>query len=208
VTGVSIQRMVKKLDAGPVAAYLRTDVGPAESAGELTARLAILGGGLLVTVLDSMEARTARFTDQDEALATVAPKLTKDSGTIDWARPAAEIERLIRAMTPWPGAFTFLHRERQGSGAGSTSFERRGEPPLRLKLLRAEVKEWVAKPETPGTIVDLPAEHSSSLPRSLGVTTSEGLLVILEVQPEGGKAMGGADFLRGQRLTRGANLQS
>src|SRR5258706_2358540 len=94
-TGVSVQRMVLRLDAGGVLPEERTPIGPRETAGELSARLAVLGGEAAVRALDLVESGRARFVPQDESRATQARKIHKQQGRIDWARAAADIERLV-----------------------------------------------------------------------------------------------------------------
>ena len=105
-TGVTIFRLNEKMDEGDILTETETDIGPAETAGELEARLADLGAGLLVETLEKITSIIPRR--QDHALATSASKITKEQGRIDWTVPAAEVDRHIRAMTPRPSAFTFL----------------------------------------------------------------------------------------------------
>ena len=128
-TGVTIMRMEKGLDTGPMLASLPVQVGR-KSAGELTAELAGIGAALMADVLGRLDAIEAR--PQDEALATHAPKIGKQEARLDFNRPAAEIERQVRAFNPVPGAF----------------FEYRGE---RLKLLAAEISGQQGEP---GTVLD------------------------------------------------------
>jgi len=99
-TGVSVQRMVLRLDAGDVLLEERTPIGPEETAGELSARLAQLGGAAAVRALDLVESGAARFVPQDESRASVARKIHKQQGRIDWGRAAVDIERLVRALNP------------------------------------------------------------------------------------------------------------
>jgi len=91
------------MDAGPLLLQRRTPIGPEETAGELMARLAELGAGLLVVTLDGLASGTVPPRVQDEALATLAPKLGKEDGLIDWRRGAREIVNLVRASTPGRG---------------------------------------------------------------------------------------------------------
>src|SRR5205814_7132482 len=86
------------------------DISPAETAGEVEARLAPLGGRMAVRVIDQIAAGTAHGVKQDKSQVTKAPKLTKEHGLIDWTRPAAAVCNQVRAMHPWPTAYTFLHR--------------------------------------------------------------------------------------------------
>ncbi|MFT7074225.1 MAG: methionyl-tRNA formyltransferase, partial [Planctomycetota bacterium] len=104
VTGVSIQRMVLALDAGDVILSRELPIGPEDTAADLFDRLADLGADAIVEALDTIEAGTATYTPQDPELVTLAPKLSKEDGRIDFDRSAEEISRHVRAMTTWPGA--------------------------------------------------------------------------------------------------------
>lgn len=202
-TGVSIQRIVPRLDAGPICGERRTAIGPEETAGELTQRLAILGGNLLLEVLDSLEQGKAHFETQDETLVTTAPKLTKGSGQIDWSRPTIEIERRVRAMNPWPGATTRLFPTE-----GDPRRKTLAKEGVAIRILRVRRVETLAPGSPPGILLGLPTDPSEPPPTSLGVATGDGALTVLELQPESGNVMAGADFLRGKRLTLGARFQS
>ena len=101
VTGVTIMRMDDKLDHGPVLATRETPVGPDEDAVSLTARLAESGAELLVETVARLAELEAR--EQDHAKATMAPRLNRKDGELDWDMPAGEIDRRVRAFQPWPG---------------------------------------------------------------------------------------------------------
>lgn len=105
-TGVTIFRLNEKMDEGDLLAGAETEIGPTETAGQLEARLAELGAGLLIRTLEQI--KTIVPCRQDPFLATLAPKLAKENGRIDWTRSAVEIERHVRAMTPRPSAYTHL----------------------------------------------------------------------------------------------------
>src|SRR6516225_890462 len=122
-TGVTIIKMSVSLDAGDMLAQEAIDIGPDETAGEVEARLAPLGARLALEVMAGLEAGTLQGRKQDPAQVTKAPKLTKEHGAIDWARSGSEVCRQVRAMQPWPTAFTF--------------WQRAGHAPLRLLLYRA-----------------------------------------------------------------------
>lgn len=178
-TGVSVQRMVQRLDAGDVLLELRTPVGPQETAGELSARLAVLGGEAAVRALDLLESGAARFVQQDEARATVARKLDKQQGCIDWSADAEVLERLVRALNPWPLA-------RSGDGRG-------GE----LALLAARALE-APQDAAPGTLLESQD--------GVCVRCGRGALQLARVKPAGRGEMDGAAWLRGARLAAGARL--
>jgi methionyl-tRNA formyltransferase len=105
-TGVTIQRMVPGMDEGDVLAQRATPIDPDETCGELTQRLAVMGGELLDELLPALAAGAATATPQDHGLATLAPPLSKADGEIDWCKPARKVHDHVRAMNPWPMAFT------------------------------------------------------------------------------------------------------
>ena len=100
-------RIASKLDAGPVFATDGTVIGE-HTAGSLHDALAGIGAELLVRVVDDILDGKARAVEQDDALATYAPKISKEDGFIDWTLPAAEVHARVRGVTPWPGARTVL----------------------------------------------------------------------------------------------------
>ena len=105
-TGVTIMRMDEGLDTGPIVARRALPIAPDETTGTLTARLAALGADLLTATLPGWLAGALVPEPQDEAQATMTTLLRKDDGRLDWTRPAAALDRQVRAVTPWPGAFT------------------------------------------------------------------------------------------------------
>ncbi len=131
-TGVSIMQMEEGLDTGPVLLAEAVPIGPATTAGDLHDTLAALGARLLVAAVDGLAAGTLAPRPQPAEGVTYAHKLERDAGRLDWRRPAQDLERLVRALAPAPGAW-FLHR---------------GE---RIKVLRAEV---VPVTGAPGTVLD------------------------------------------------------
>jgi len=187
-TGVTIIRMSVALDAGDMLAQETIDIGPQETAGELEARLAVVGSKLAVRVIDQMSKGTVQGVKQDKAQATKAPKLTKEHGLIDWSRPARDLYNHIRAMQPWPTAYTYWHRE--------------GHEPVRLIIHKAMCTESAtASTLPPGQIVVQPE------PERLMVAAAEGTLVeVLELQPAGKRRMAATEFLRGRRAQPGDRL--
>jgi methionyl-tRNA formyltransferase len=101
-TGVTIMQMDEQVDHGPILAASSTEIRPGEDAAVLTARLAELGASLLVDTLDRLDSITPA--DQDHPRATVAPRLRREDGELEWGMGAAEIDRRVRALQPWPGA--------------------------------------------------------------------------------------------------------
>ncbi len=173
-TGVSIMQMDEGMDTGPVLSTVRTPIGPDETAGELATRLADLGARALVDALGRLDSLSPA--PQQHAAASLAPRLKKEDGHLDWRRPARELVNLVRGSHPWPGALT------RTPGGG-------------LLIWRASAAEaTVAAP--PGTLVP----HADTL----AVATGAGVLLPVEVQAEGRRALAWREYLRGARLTAGA----
>jgi methionyl-tRNA formyltransferase len=129
-TGVTIMRVVKALDAGPMLAKVTRPIEPDETSDVVERGLATLGAELLVSTTDALAAGAVTETAQDDASATYAHRLTKDDGVIDWSRTAQQIHNQIRGLHPWPHAFSWfsgqriiVHRSRvsQGSDPYDTS---------------------------------------------------------------------------------------
>ena len=111
-TGITVIRLVKRMDAGPMLARVVRPVGPDESSEDIQKDLADIGADLLLSVIADMSSGRCSEVPQDHSLATLAPRLTREDGTIDWNRPAEDIHNLVRGLHPWPHAFTYLHGER------------------------------------------------------------------------------------------------
>lgn len=171
-TGVTIFRLNEAMDAGDIISQSRVQIRDQETAEELLARLAALGGEALVQALDALAQGRAPATPQDHAHATMAPKLSKAQGAIIWAEPADTLARMIRALIPWPGAWT--------TWRGGT-----------LKVWRAAA-DVSASPRAPGTIVEIGADRIS-------VATGQGRLHLLELQPSGKTRMSAQQFVAGYR---------
>ena len=180
VTGVAVQRIVLALDEGDVLLVRETPIGARETSGELFARLAELGGEAAVAALDQLAAGEAVFTPQPDEGVTYAKKLAKRDGRIDWSRTSAELDRFVRAMTPWPGARTGLPDGRE------------------LVVLEVNVVAQADAAPLSGTL--------AAAGDALRVTTGDGALDLLRVQPQGKKPMEGRAFLRGARLEPGVRL--
>jgi methionyl-tRNA formyltransferase len=187
-TGVTIIKMSIHLDAGDVLAQEAIDIGPEETAGEVEARLAQLGAKLALEVIDRMEAGPVQGVKQDKTQATKAPKLKKEDGLIDWNRTAEQVCNHVRAMQPWPTAYTFWHRE--------------GQQPLRLIVARASVR--------PRSEDEQGAKAGEVLVKAdltrLVVAAGDGVVEILELQPAGKRRMTAEEFLRGRRPQTGDRL--
>jgi methionyl-tRNA formyltransferase len=171
-TGVSLMRIEPKLDAGPVLREAACPILPGETAGELHDRLSLLGAELLLECLPDLLENRLPALIQDETRVTYAEKLSKAEAPIDWNRPAAQIERQVRAFNPWPVAETLF----------------RGET---LRLWRAEALPDAAD-APPGT-VRVRDKHAE-------VATGGGWLRLLEMQLPGGRRIAAGDFLNAHPL--------
>jgi len=181
-TGITIQRTVYELDAGPILAVRRTPIAPHEDTGELTARLAALGGELLVEVVRAMAAGDPPAErPQDPAGVTYCRRLRPEDARLDWMRDAAALERQVRALRPRPGARATLLRE----------------PPLELEVRRASV---VAGSALPGAVAALGRTW-------FDIGTGEGLLRVEEVVPQSRRAMDAGSFVNGYRLREGERFR-
>ena len=112
VTGASTFRLEQGLDTGPVLGVVTEDIRATDTSGDLLARLAVAGAGLLVATLDALEDGTLSAVPQPAEGVSLAPKLTVDDARIDWTAPALRVDRLIRACTPAPGAWTIVANRR------------------------------------------------------------------------------------------------
>jgi methionyl-tRNA formyltransferase len=185
-SGVTIIRMSAALDAGEMLAQEAVEIIPEETAGELEARLAPLGARLALDIVARLKAGPIQGAKQDKALVTKAPKLKKEDGRIDWAANAEQVARQVRAMQPWPTAYTALHRDAKA--------------PARILIVRTGKIIGASSGESPPT----PGLLWSGDGASLWVFTggSEALQV-LELQPAGKKRMTADEFLRGHPLRAG-----
>jgi methionyl-tRNA formyltransferase len=172
-TGVTTFFIEEGLDMGRILLQRSIPIGSDETAGELHDRLAVLGAELVVETLKEIEEGTAAALPQDETKATLAPKLEREDGQIDWARAARQIHDQVRGMNPWPGAFTRLGRER-------------------LKVHRTGIIGVRRGAFQPGAIAL--AETGRLL-----VATSDELIELLEVQKESRPRTSGRDLLNGLR---------
>ncbi len=173
-SGVTIMKIVKKLDAGPILLKKETEIGKNETAGELFTRLAGLGGEALLEALQLIKEGKETFVEQDESKATYAPKLVKEDGFIDWKRPAQEIHNLVRAFTPKPAP-----RTRFG--------------PRKLIILEGRVEEDNFGLDEPGRVLTAGEE-------GIRVCTGDGIYRIRGLKPENGRKMTAGEFVRGHRF--------
>lgn len=177
VTGCTTMRIDEGVDTGNTLLHAETPIAQNDTAGTLTARLAGLGAPLLVRTLDGIFDGSVHEVVQDSALATVTKKIRKHHGLIDWTKSAIELERRVRAMTPWPSAYTFLGGRRLQIDSAS----------------RAAVTSRDSA-KIPGTVVSL---------SPLVVACGEGALEIRKIRPEGRRAMTPDEFRAGNKLAVG-----
>jgi methionyl-tRNA formyltransferase len=180
-TGVTIMRVVKALDAGPMMATVTRAIDGEETSEDVERGLARLGADLLVTVVDHLAAGTSYEQPQDDRAATYAHRLTKSDGAIDWRWPAVRIHNLIRGLHPWPHAFSTLGGRR-------------------LILLRSAIDGGTAV-GGPGTIAEAAGDR-------LTVNTGDGVLRLLQLQPEGKRALTAREFLAGRTIDPAARFDS
>jgi len=186
-SGITIMRMEEGLDTGAICLQAATPIGPDDTAGSLSERLAGLGGRLAVEALDRLEAGALIETPQDASRATYAEKVSSAEAAIDWSRPATVVERAARAFDPWPGAWTTFRGER-------LKVFRMSPPPR-----GAEEGSRRAAAE-PGEVVALdPAPV---------VEVGDGALRLDVVQPQGARRMSGAEWARGRAVRLGERLTS
>jgi methionyl-tRNA formyltransferase len=179
-TGVSIMKMDEGLDTGPVLARADVPIGADDDASSLHDRLMELGAGLLVPTLRAWARGELTPVPQEAERATYAPLLSRDSGRVDWAWPAARLANLVRGLHPWPGSFAFW----QGR---------------LLKLFPPAQALSGEAGAPPGTVLAVGRDH-------LDVACGEGVLRLRELQLEGRKRLCVADFLNGCALHVGEAL--
>ncbi len=180
-SGITIMVMDAGLDTGPMLAQEAIPIAPDETGASLHDRLAALGGPLLLRTLPAYLAGALQPQPQpdDERLITYAGQIKKEDGALDWTQSAAEIDRLVRAFTPWPGTFT--------------TWEGR-----QLKIIAGHPAESGPAGGAPGEVL----AHGEGL----AIRTGAGLYILRELQLAGKKAVSAEDFVRGQASIIGAVL--
>jgi len=171
-TGVTIMRMDPGMDTGPILSQRVMKIQPEDTAGSLSERMADAGAALLLETLPDYLSGRIEPQEQSESGVTMAPLLTKSDGLLDFNRPAVDLERQVRAFQPWPGAF----------------FQWRGN---NMKVIKATLAKNSGASQKTGIGKPLVIDGQPA------IQTSEGALVLLEVQPAGKRAMPGKAFLQG-----------
>jgi methionyl-tRNA formyltransferase len=179
-TGVTIMRLVKALDAGPMILRVSTPIPDDETYGELQLRLAEMGAMALIEALALMSMGHASETPQDDALATYAPKVDRTRTRIDWAADARSVARAIRAFDPKPGAF---------------SQAKSGE----VKLFGGRVSDRSTDGAAPGEIVAIE-------PDGMSVACGSGAVLVASVHPAGKRRIAPEEWARGRGIAVGERL--
>jgi len=178
-TGVCIVKVVEKMDAGPILGIARVAVPAESTTPEMEEQLSVAGAELLVDVITQIGERRQVEIPQDEREASYAKKFEKNDGRIDWRKPAAKIQNFVRALIPYPCAFTFLGGKQ------------------RIVIHRVKGSRYPQKPEhRPGSILSVDKE-------SFRVACADGDLTILELQPENKRRMTAAEFINGYQPKAG-----
>ncbi len=180
-TGVTTMLLDRGMDTGPILLQAETSIELDDTAGTVAQKLADQGAELLVETLDGVADGIIEPREQDENGISYAPKIKKEETLVQWSSPAKQIKDKIRALNPYPGAYTFL----QGK---------------RLKLLEARINEQVSNKELqPGTVVAVEKN-------GLVVATQDRRLILTMIQPENKRKMSSAEFLRGHQIKLGQQL--
>lgn len=182
ITGVTTMMTNAGIDTGDILLCSETPIGPDETAGQLSLRLAILGADLLVKTLDCLAEGTCRGTPQQEEQMSYYPMLSRQTGAMDWSLTAVQLHNLVRGLNPWPAAYC-------------------QSPWGKLKVLATRAED-LAHDGAPGSIL------VADVREGLLAATGQGALRILTMQAPGGKAMAPQDFLRGHPLPPGGRMQN
>ncbi|GAB1817388.1 methionyl-tRNA formyltransferase [Herbidospora sp. RD11066] len=178
ITGAATFRIVKELDAGPVFGVVTEEIRPTDTSGELLERLSISGAGLLAATIDGIADGSLEARQQPAQGVSLAPKIAVDDARVDWTAPALRVDRLIRACTPNPGAWTEFRGHRLKLGAVNPAPDAEKLAPGELRVQKNRV--WAG---------------TASHPVLLG-----------EVKAEGKKPMTAGDWARGARIGEGDHL--
>jgi methionyl-tRNA formyltransferase len=176
-TGITTMLMDEGMDTGAILLQEKVSITPDDTAVTLSAKLAEVGGRLLVETLARLEKGMVTPQPQDSSRATMAPLLKKEDGLLDWTMPAPDLANRVRGLSPWPGAYTYLGEDR-------------------WVIWKAEAVDRSTTAVPPGTIMDATKE-------GLLVATGIGALRILEFQPANSRRMSVAQYLAGHTLAPG-----
>ena len=183
-TGITTMLMDAGMDTGDILLQERLPIGPEDTAGTLSSKLAEVGGRLLLETIRGLNAGTVVPRPQDHTQATMAPLLKKEDGAIDWTLPAITIAHRIRGLSPWPGAYTYAGEERWII--------------CRAVPINADAE---TKETPPGMVVTITKD-------AMVVSTGQGLLAITEIQPANSRRMSMQSYVAGHPLPAGLVLTS
>ncbi len=178
-TGLTTFFIRRKVDTGEIILQEKLEIGPDETFGSLHDRMADKGGELLIRTLDMIESGKVTIMEQDDSQASSAPKIYPEMGRVDWTKSAHEIHNLVRGLSPRPAAFSYLDQKR-------------------ITLLLTELAMDDPIGQKPGSVIIADSRNG------IVVSCGKGSLKLLQLKPESGKAMAGAEFVRGYRLKAGA----
>ncbi len=177
-TGLTTFFIRKKVDTGDIIMWEKMNIGPDETFGELHDRMAEMGGDLIVKTMNLIQSGAIKTMTQDEVQTSPAPKLSPESGKIKWFDTAFNIHNLIRGLSPRPGAYTYRNGKK-------------------LLILRSKIKEINKVIKNPGTIV------LADPKKGIEIGCGKGVLELIELKPESGKVISGAELVRGYHLKAG-----
>ncbi|MFH1247916.1 MAG: methionyl-tRNA formyltransferase [Candidatus Omnitrophota bacterium] len=182
VTGVSVIKMTREMDAGPIISQKKTVISADEDALQLEQRLSRLGAELLLDVIEDLSLNNHKLIEQDSQKVSFAPKIKKGNGQINWSAKSRQVFNLVRGVAGWPGAFTYYKGKL-------------------LKIYKASVSDALYQKQDvlPGEVLDISKE-------GLVVNTGSGALVILQLQPEGKRVMSAQEFISGHKISPGEIL--
>lgn len=181
-TGITTMAVIPELDAGPMLLQQSLTIDPNDTAETLSKRLADLGAALLYSTLELYREGNPQPIPQESSKATYAPSLRKEEGLLDWSQPAATLLNQIRGVSPWPGAWTELHKKR-------------------IKVIEAELSTLKSPQAKPGDIIHLS-------PHAIEVACGDGSLALRTLQLEGKRALPVRDFVNGFPMKRGDSFSA
>lgn len=184
VTGVSLMRIVRALDAGPVADRQSVPIDPGDTALEVEHKLALACPPLLARCLPAFAEGRLAFTEQNHAAATYCRRLDRGDGSLDFTHAAARLAARVNGLNPWPSCTVMIH-----------------DTPVKIGRATATACELTVAPAEPGAVVRADAS-------GLDVATADGVLRLLLLQRPGGRMLPAADFLRGFPVSVGTRLPS
>lgn len=178
-TGITVIKMTREMDAGPVILKREIEITDDDTSLTLEEKLSKLAGQMLLTAISFIDAGDYDLKPQDPDAVTLAPKLKKEDGRIDWNKPAGEVYNLIRGCLGWPGAFTYYNGKM-------------------LKILKARIC-----PDTCLSTSSKAAQIVNISKDGITVAAGNGALVIEELQPEGKRRMKSEEFAAGHKVSNG-----